>query len=382
VSSATAEGGRETGSDNFRFLDQAPPAVADGGDPAGQPVAINARAAVRAEIGGVERLAREMAMRLPALRPDRYRVIRPPAALAHRAGHAWEQAVLPLKAARCDLLYSPANLAPVLDHRNVLVLHDVAALRHPEAYSRAYVGYQRRLLPRLARRARLLITVSDFSRREIAEVLEVPAQRVRVIPEGVDQRFTPDADPAPARRRHRLDRSYAVAVGTVSKRKNLRILEPAARALNARGVDLVVAGSGRGYLHEGELSLRRLGYVRERDLPGLYAGALAVVVPSRYEGFGLPCLEAMACGTPVLAARAAALPETVGGAAILLDPDDSEGFATALLDVAFDEDLRTTLARAGLQRARGYSWERTSRLTDEAIAALLSQPERPAAGPG
>ena len=103
------------------------------------PVGINARAAVRAQIGGVERLAREMAIRLPALRPDRYRVIRPPAGLAHRAGHVWEQLALPALACGARALYSPANLAPVAFPRNVVVIHDVAALRHPEAYSRAYV---------------------------------------------------------------------------------------------------------------------------------------------------------------------------------------------------------------------------------------------------
>ena len=102
-------------------------------------VAINARAAIRAEIGGVERVAQEMVSRLPRIAPERYRVVRPPAALAHRAGHAWEQAWLPF--ARAELIYSPANLAPLASRRNVVVIHDVAALRHPEWYSRAYVAW-------------------------------------------------------------------------------------------------------------------------------------------------------------------------------------------------------------------------------------------------
>ena len=253
-------------------------------------VAINGRAAVRVQIGGVERLAREMALRLPALRPERYVVIRPPAALAHRAGHAWEQAVLPLRGARCELLYSPANLAPVLFGRNVVVIHDVAALRYPEAYSRAYVAYQRALLPAIARRARRVITVSEFSRGELIEVLGVDAQDVTVIPEGVDDRFSPQADPAPATGRYGLARPYVLAVGTVSARKNLGVLGPAARALGERGADLVLAGADRGYLRGVGPRLRRLGYVADEDLPGLYAGALALAMPSAYEGFGLPCL--------------------------------------------------------------------------------------------
>src|SRR5437879_5830278 len=117
------------------------------------PVVINSRAAVRTEIGGVERVAREMAAWLPRLAPSRSRIPRPPRGMAHRAGHLWEQAVLPL--ARGQLIYSPANLAPVASRRNVVVIHDVSALRHPEWYSRAYVAWQRAVLPRVARRARL-----------------------------------------------------------------------------------------------------------------------------------------------------------------------------------------------------------------------------------
>ena len=117
---------------------------------------------------------------------------------------------------------------------------------------------------------------------------------------------------------------------------------------------------------------RALGYVRDEDLPGLYAGALAFVMPSLYEGFGLPCLEAMACGTPVVAADRAALPETCGDAALLADPDDREGLADAVLRAARETSLRDGLRTAGLERARGFSWERSAGLTDELIGRLLS----------
>jgi glycosyltransferase involved in cell wall biosynthesis len=334
-------------------------------------VAINARAAVRLEIGGVERLAREMALRLPALRPDRYRVIRPPRALAHRAGHAWEQFVLPAQAGQAELIYSPANLAPVLSRRNVVVIHDAAALRHPEVYTPGYVAYQRRLLPLLASRAELVITVSEFSRRELADLLGLDPDRATVIPEGVDERFTPEADPTPARTQYGLDRPYALVVGTVSDRKNLHVLEPAAKALKSHGVDLVLAGSERGYLRGGEPRIRRLGYVPDELLPGLYAAALAVVMPSRYEGFGLPCLEAMAAGAPVVAATAGALPETCGDAALLVQPDEADELATATVAAATDDALRTRLIAAGQKRAAEFPWDRTAALTDAAIGALL-----------
>src|SRR3954463_6399143 len=180
-------------------------------------VAINARAAVRTEIGGVERVAREMVARLPR---ERYRAYAP----RFLAGQLWEQLALPLVPAQ--LIYSPANLAPVASRRNVVVIHDVAALRHPLWYSRPYVAWQRAVLPRIARGARLVITVSDFSRREIEDVLGVTAT---VIPNGVEERFRPATDKG----------DYALVVGTRIARKNLAALEATAQALRTSGIKLV-----------------------------------------------------------------------------------------------------------------------------------------------
>nr|MBA3261572.1 glycosyltransferase [Thermoleophilaceae bacterium] len=340
------------------------------------PVIIDARAAARREIGGVERVTMEMAARLPRLRPDRYAVMQPPGAFAYRAGHLWEQALLPAAARQARVIYCPANLAPAVSSRTVVVINDLAALRHPSWYSPVYASYQQQILPLLARRARLVIAPSEFSRLELAEGLGLNPERIAVVPHGVDGRFSPSADSEVVRRAYGLERPYVLVVGTRIARKNLASLATARARLREHGLELVSVGSGRAYMRPGEAPpMRALGYVDDKDLPGLYAGALALTMPSLYEGFGLPVLEAMASGVPVVAANRTALPETCGDAALLVDPDDGEALADALLKVTGDEPVRERLIERGLQRSALFSWDRSARLTDEVISQVLEQDE-------
>jgi glycosyltransferase involved in cell wall biosynthesis len=319
-------------------------------------IALNARAAARPELGGVERWARGLAARLPAL--GGYEVVRPPATLSHRAGHAWEQLVLPARARKAGLLLNPANLAPLVFPRNAVVIHDAAALRHPGWYSPLYGRWQRGVLPVIAKRARIVITVSEFSRREIAELLHVDAH---VVPGGVDPRFHPRADPEPARAALGLIRPYVLKVASRIARKNLASLDATCRRLGHEGMDLVAAGGERPqFAGEAASPARALGHVPDAHLPGLYAGAAAFVLPSWHEGFGLTCIEAMACGVPVVAARAGALPETCADAARYADPFDPDDIATQVLAAIGDDRLR----EAGPQRAARFTWERTARELD------------------
>ncbi|HEX2016579.1 MAG TPA: glycosyltransferase family 1 protein [Solirubrobacteraceae bacterium] len=367
-----------------------------------RPIVLNARAASRPELGGVERYAREVLGGLMGLtqagaaaaaaagpRP-RYLPMRPPGSLVHRAGHAWEQLVLPARArARgAGIIFSPANLAPLAWRENVVVIFDVAPLRVPEGYSRSYLAWQRVALPLIARRAKHVVTVSEFSRAEISEVLGVARESITVIAPGVDDRFRrgdaagpppgpsssplsppsaplPVPGPAPAR-------PYVLMVATATARKNARALERAAGRLDALGVDVVIAGGVRPQFRQAAPGggLRRLGYVDEARLPALYAGALAFVLPSLYEGFGLTCLEAMAAGTPVLAANRAALPEACGDAALLVDPDDHEAVAQGLERLVTDESLRADLSRRGIERAARFNWRSTVQAVDELLARL------------
>ena len=323
----------------------------------------------------MERWARELATRLPALRPGAYDVIKPRPRLAHRAGHAWEQIVLPLRAARAPALLCPANLAPLAFPRNVVVIHDAAALRHPEWYSPAYAAWQRRVLPALARRALHVVTVSEFSRDELADLLGLAPARVSVVAGGVDPAFTPHADAAAARVALGLERPYVLCVASQTARKNLGALVPAARRLARDGVEVVVAGGHRPqFAREAGLdALRHLGAVPDALLPGLYAGAEAFALPSLYEGFGLPVLEAMACGLPVIAAGVTALPDTAGGAARLAPPE-GEAFADAIHDVLGSPAAQARLREAARARAAGFTWDRTAREVDALLSARVASP--------
>jgi glycosyltransferase involved in cell wall biosynthesis len=267
--------------------------------------------------------------------------------------------VLPARARGRPIL-NPANLAPLAAAKNVVVIHDAAALRNPSWYSRLYATWQARVLPAVATRATHVVTVSEFSKHEIVELLHIRPDKVTVIPGGVGEQFTPDAPRPPG-----FDRPYVLCVASATARKNLAALVPAAQQL---GTEIVVAGGGRPQFAEeqGLDALTLLGHVDEHDLPGLYAGAQAFVLPSLHEGFGLTALEAMACGTPVVATRAGALPETCGDAALLTDPDN---LTESLKTVLNDHPTRTRLIEAGTRRAAQFTWDATARAVDALLAS-------------
>jgi glycosyltransferase involved in cell wall biosynthesis len=343
----------------------------------GRRVILNRRAATRPTITGVERWAAELIPRLKSLAPELYEIAQPPARAGGRvAGQGWEQVALPLRAlrTRAKLIFSPANLAPVAWPRNVVIVHDVAVLREPEAYSRAYALWHRSVAVTAARQAVHVLTVSEFSKRELIELVGLDPDRVTVVRGGVDERFSPTADHERAAAALGLDRPYVLTVSTDDRRKNLAVLAAAVRRLNESGIDLVWAGESRPYFADAGVptGIRALGYVPDHHLPGLYRGARAFVLASRYEGLGLTCLEAMACGTPVVAANCAALPETCGDAALLVDPNDEEIVASGVLRVTTDESLHARLKDAGLSRAHAFSWDRAADETHALIRSLAT----------
>ena len=256
----------------------------------------------------------------------------------------WYPVRLARVAAGVDVLHCPTYRGPLRSHVPVIVtVHDLAVLRHPDAFNRWSRLYGPRVIPRVLRAARRVIAVSEFTRRELVELLAVPEERIRVIPNGVDDTFTADGPAA--------DGNYVLAVGTLEPRKNLPRLVEAARRV---GVELRVVGErGWGGVDVVGDGVRWLGRVPDDELASLYRGARCVAYPSVYEGFGLPVLEAMACGAPVVTSRGGATEEVADGAAVLVDPRDSAEIAAGIERAILDRD---ELTRRGRDRARGFTW--------------------------
>jgi len=311
-------------------------------------------------ITGVQRYLLSLLPRLPS----ELESIRPSRALQGIKGHLWEQLYLPTQL-QSRLLWSPGNTGPIGVSRQVLTVHDVATLDHPEWFERKFALWYGALLPRLIRKVRAIITVSHFSKERIVRLTGVAPERVNVILNGVDQRFRP-ADPnavKQVRKDFNLRCPYILFVGSLEPRKNLRILLEAWRLGGFDGATLAVVGAS-GHLFprfkfdsipEG---VRPLGSVEDAVLPVLYSGAAGFVYPSIYEGFGLPPLEAMACGCPVAVSDIPPHREVGGETAMYFDPFRPEDLLSKLeCLLRLDGEPRASLVERGLHRAARYTWE-------------------------
>ena len=269
----------------------------------------------------------------------------------------WYLAALPLRARfdAVDVLHCPTHRAPVRSSVPLVVtLHDIAVLRHPELFNRWTRSYSRVVLPRVARAAQLVIAASEFTRGELLSLLDLPEEKVRVIPHAVGAPFVADGDAAFG--------DYVLTVGTLEPRKNLdRLVDGFERARGLNGSRLLVAGMrGWGGVDVAGDRVQQLGFVPDDELARLYRGARCVAYLSAYEGFGLPLVEAMACGSPVVAANAGSAPEVTGGAAVLVDPSDPDAIAAGLAEAV---DRREELRALGLERAQAFSWDAVARAT-------------------
>ena len=270
----------------------------------------------------------------------------------------WYLLGLPTKAGRdgVDVLHCPTHRAPVHSPVPLVVtFHDLAILRHPETFNRWTRTYSRRTLPRVVQAAERIIAVSEFTKRELLDLLDVREEKVRVIPNAVGTPFPANGDAASG--------DYVLAVSTLEPRKNLPRLVEAYRMAGLNGLELLVAGApGWGGVRVEGDGIRWLGEVGDDELARLYRGARCVAYVSLYEGFGLPVLEAMACGAPIVAGRNEASEEVAGSAAVLVDPFDPAAIAAGLTEAV---DRRDELRNLGLARARAFDWAEVGRATLE-----------------
>lgn len=293
----------------------------------------------------------------------------------------WQRLRVPLPAellmGRADVLHGPDFiLPPVLRARRVVTIHDLAFLTHPECALPSLAAYLSRVTPRAIQAADRVIAVSQRTADDIVERYHTPREKITVIHLGIDSRFTPIRDEAAIERirsTYDFKQPTILAVGTIEPRKNYeRLIAAFAQARHVMGgpQKLVIAGR-KGWLYEGVFAaaehfhvsdaVRFLDFVPDADLPTLYQAADALAMPSLYEGFGIPAVEAMACGTPVVCAATGALPEVVGDAAIQIAPEDINELAEALVRIVHDSVVRERLIACGLEQAAKYNWEAAAR---------------------
>jgi len=299
----------------------------------------------------------------------------------------WQRARVPLPAdllaGGADVFYCPDfTLPPLARARAVVTVHDLSYLIHPDTHYPPLRRFLERVVPRAIERADLVLADSEQTRIDLREHLGVPEEKMRVVLSAADAMFTPSGPErvAETRRRHAIDRPYLLSVGTIQPRKNLPVIFDALRQLTDAGRDLSLVHVGRpGWLCEpiyealersGVKDRVRIIAVSDEELVDLYTGSVALVFPSLYEGFGLPCLEAMACGAPVIASHAGSLAEVMQDAGIKVDPMDSTAIADGARRLLDDSVFCQDLIGRGHAQAAKFRWEDSGRQVRDLLVGL------------
>ncbi len=318
-----------------------------------------------------ERCPEVAGMNIELLIPHGVKSVPPFSSMTVRAvgsfgGQLWEQVDLPRASARGTLVLSLCNTAPVYWRNQAVVIHDAATAAIPQAFSRGFRWWYRLLMPMLGWVSRSVLTVSDFSRSELVERFKIAENKIRVVMEGGEHILRVPSDVSAIDRFGLAERPFVLAVSSMAAHKNFQLVLDAIAKLDDPPFDIAIAGGANsrvfgtaGLVHSDRI--KWLGYVSDEELRALYEGAMCFVFPSLYEGFGIPPLEAMTCGCPVLAARAASIPEVCGNAAVYFDPRDAGELAAQLMRVASDADLRAELVNRGRAQAAKFSWETAAR---------------------
>ncbi len=296
-----------------------------------------------------------------------------------RSRWLWEQTILPRTIGQDDLqlFHFPNNSAPLTTRVPYIVtIHDASLFVHREYHPWRRIAALRLLMPIIARRATKIVTDSHYARRELQKALKLPAERFEVIYLAADRHFRPIVQPTAIQKKYHLPDRFVLYVGTLEPRKNLqRLLEAFAqlrRAADHRQTKLVIVGADGWRMPDfkrqiDQLGLQdgivRLGYVDDTELPAIYSLATCLAFPSLHEGFGIPPLEAMACGIPVLTSRNSAMSEICANAALYVDPTETASIEQGLHQLLCDRQLQATLRDAGFSRVRDFTWQETARKT-------------------
>ena len=355
-------------------------------------IVLNARFLTQ-ELRGVQRFAEQICLALKEIRNDVVFVCPPDIhqqasalsldakVVGKRRGHLWEQLDLPLylRGEGNPLLVSLCSTAPLFYSNQIATHHDITYVRHPESYSWKFRSAYRLMTPLLLKRVKTLITVSHFSKREIANFYDFPQDRILVVPNAVSGAFEPG-------QAARSGTKYLLAVSSPSAHKNFsRMIDAFLQLEGQEKVELRIVGNGHGVFADpslqnkaaGDPRIRFLGRLDDQALIEQYQGASAFIFPSLYEGFGIPPLEAQACGCPVLAANAASIPEVLQSSALYFDPLDTEHMTRAMALVLNNATIRQHLRTLGLQNVTRFSWEHSAQLISDRIDALQASKKKP-----
>lgn len=341
---------------------------------------------VTQSLSGVQRFAIETTRALMA-RNARIALLTPPGGslawpgaseIGKRQGQIWEQLELPLHA-QDQLLINLGNTGPLLAGRQIVVIHDAGVFSTPDAYSRTFRLWYKFVQKALIRRQATIVTVSSFSRREIARHLSLPEPLIRVMPEGADHMRRIASEPGVLGANGLSPGRFVLGVGTLSAHKNLAALGKLAGQLHARGTPLVIAGGmgGAAFNTADESRLpqpaRYIGRVSDAELKALYEAAGCFVFPSRYEGFGLPPVEALACGCPVACADIPALRESCAEAALYFDPNDPAQIAESVSSILDTPSQQDRLRAAGRARAAQLTWASAAAILESIAMEVLER---------
>lgn len=292
-------------------------------------------------------------------------------------GHFWEQLILPLYT-HSALLINLCNTGPLFKRNQIVTIHDAAVFAKPEAYSKVFKIWYRFLLTGLGLISKKIGTDSSFSKNEIIKYCKVKEKKINIIYGGKEHLFLVSSEPS-ILKKHGLDeRPFLLTVSSINSNKNFKSIMNAIKILGKTDYDIVIAGgTNHKIFNQDQFELpstvKYLGYITDSELKTLYENATCFVFPSFYEGFGLPPLEAMACGCPVIVSNNASLPEVCGDAALYCNPHSPEDVANKIRILMNDGALRQSLQQKGLERAKQFTWEKCARETLVVIEKVLSE---------